>query len=532
MRRISLSLVALLTIVLTGCGAGQAANHAGGQEPTELRLAIGGEAADGFDPTLGWGRYGSPLFQSTLLRLDKDLNVVDDLATGYSVSEDGLTWRLTLRDDAVFSDGKPVTAEDVAYTFETAKKSPGLTSVEGLAAATATDPHTVVMTLEKPQSTFLYRLTSLGIVPKADHVPGYAQHPIGSGPYVFVQWDPGQQLIVQRNEKYYGAKPEFERLVFLFTDEDGTLAAARTGGVDMAGVSASLVTGDIDGMDLVSVPSIDNRGISFPYVPDEGRKTADGAPIGNAVTSDRAIRVAVNIAADREALVKGVLNGYGSAASGPVDGAPWYNPDSAISDDRPDEAKALLEKAGWIDADGDGIREKDGVTATFNLIYPAGDSLREGLALALADQVRPVGIDIKVSSATWEQIGMRQHVDAVMFGWGSHDPTEMYNIYNADLAGIESWNPGYYGNPVVQAHLEAAMADPDPLAANKDWQAAQLDAQGNGFTTSGDAAWAWLVNLDHTYYVNKCLDIGEPQTEPHGHGWPITAGIDSWKWRC
>lgn len=528
----ALALAAVLALVLTGCGVSAGGPQPTDQPPSELRLAIGGEPDDGFDPTLGWGQYGSPLFQSTLLRLDADLDVVNDLATGYEVSDDGLTWTITLREDAVFSDGTPVTAEDVAYTFKTAKKSPGLTSVEGMADAGAADEHTVVMTLEKPQSTFLYRLTSLGIVPKASHGPGYAQDPIGSGPYVFVQWDTGQQLIVQRNEKYYGKKPEFERLVFLFTGEDGTLAAARTGGVNMAGVSSTLVTGDIDGMKIISVPSIDNRGLSFPYVPDEGKKTADGAPIGNDVTSDRAIRLAVNISADRDSLVAGVLNGYGSPASGPVDGSPWYNPKSAIEGNRPDEAKSVLDTAGWVDRDGDGIREKDGVTAQFTLIYPAGDSLREGLALALADQIRPVGIDIKVSSATWEQIDVRQHADAVLFGWGSHDPTEMYNIYSADLAGVETWNPGYYSNPAVQKHLDAAMANPGPEAANEDWKAAQLDAQGNGFIGSADAAWAWLVNLDHTYYVDECLDIGAPGIEPHGHGWPITAGIEGWTWKC
>jgi peptide/nickel transport system substrate-binding protein len=62
---------------------------------------------------------------------------------------------------------------------------------------------------------------------------------------------------------------------------------------------------------------------------------------------------------------------------------------------------------------------------------------------------------------------------------------------------------------------------------------AQWDSdQQQGFTAKGDAAWAWLVNLDHTYFVNECLDIGQPQVEPHGHGWPITAGIADWTWTC
>nr|NLD41408.1 ABC transporter substrate-binding protein [Actinomycetales bacterium] len=180
-------------------GTGSDAN----QPPATLTLAIGGEPDDGFDPTLGWGRYGSPLFQSTLLRLDAELNVANELATGYEVSEDGLTWTVTIREDAVFSDGEPVTAEDVVYTFTTAAEQPGLTDVNALEGATAVDDHTVEITLSEPRSTFVYRLTSLGIVPEHAHGASYAQDPVGSGPFTMVQWDRGQQLIVERNEDYY-----------------------------------------------------------------------------------------------------------------------------------------------------------------------------------------------------------------------------------------------------------------------------------------------------------------------------------------
>lgn len=504
----------------------------GNEPPETLTLAIGGESEDGYDPTLGWGRYGSPLFQSTLLKLDADLNIVNDLATGYEVSEDGLTWTVTIRDDAVFSDGEPVTAEDVAYTFTTASQQPGLTDVSSLAEATALDETTVELVLDEPRSTFVYRLTSLGIVPEHAHGAGYAQDPIGSGPFTLVQWDRGQQMIVQRNEQYYGDLPEFERVVFLFTDEDGSLAAARTGSVQLAGVGSALATSEISGFTLTPVESIDNRGIAFPYVPDEGETDDDGNPIGNDVTSDRAIRQAINLAVDREQLVEGILNGFGSPATGPVDGAPWYEPASAIEDADPEAAIAILEEAGWTDSDGDGVRERDGVSAEFRLIYPSSDSVRQGLALAVGSQVAEVGIQMNVEGVTWEEIETHLHSDAIMLGWGSHDPTEMYNLHSSRYAGVEFWNTGFYSNDVVDANLEAALLAADEDEALAYWRAAQLDEDGNGFTASADAAWAWLVNLDHTYYVHECLDLGAIQTEPHGHGWPITAGILGWTWTC
>ncbi|NOL39479.1 ABC transporter substrate-binding protein [Kribbella sandramycini] len=520
-------------LVLAGCAAGvDSKSGSGGQTPKELRLAIGGESADGYDPTLGWGRYGSPLFQSTLLTRDPELNVVNDLATKHSVSANGLVWTVDLRADAKFSDGKPVTAEDVAYTFTAASKSGGLTDVTALAKAVAVDNDTVELQLKRPQSTFVNRLISLGIVPKHAHGKDYARKPIGSGPFTLVQWDQGQQLIVQRNENYYGTKPAFERIVFTFTGEDASLAAAKAGQVSMAAVPSSLAKTTVAGMKVVPVKSVDNRGIVFPYVADTGKKSADAGPIGNNVTSDKAVRQAINQAVDRQALVDGVLEGYGSPATGPVDGMPWYEPSSAIQGNDPAKAEELLETAGWKDSDGDGIRERAGVKAEFTLLYKADDTIRQGLALSVADMVKPIGVRITPKGVSWDVIDKRLHADAVLFGWGSHDPSEMYNLYSATQAGVEYWNPGYYTNPIVQKNLDAAMAATDQATATKFWKAAQRDAQGNGFGPAGDAAWAWLVNLQHTYFVSDCLDVGKPQIEPHGHGWPITAGITGWRWSC
>lgn len=522
---------------LAACGGTTSATGGGGTAdggaPTELRLAIGGESEEGYDPTLGWGRYGSPLFQSTLLTRDADLALRTDLATDYEVSEDGLTWTVDLRDDVTFTDGEPLTADDVAYTFTTAAEQGGLTDVTVLEEAVALDDDTVELRLERPQSTFVNRLVSLGIVPEHAHGEGYAQQPVGSGPFELVSWQQGQQLVVERNEDYYGEQPEFERVTFVFTDEDGSLAAARAGEVEMAAVPSALATQEVPGMRLEAIDSVDNRGVMFPTVPEGAVAASDGGEqVGNDVTADLAIRRAINTAVDRAALVDGVLEGFGSPASGPADAAPWGNPEAAVADADPRAAATMLEEAGWRDEDGDGVREKDGLRASFSLLYPADDSLRQGLALNVADMVAEAGIEVRAEGVSWEEIDQRLHTDAVLFGWGSHDPTEMYNLYHSSQAGVEYWNPGYFASDAVDAHLDAAMAATDEAAATRAWQAAQLDEQGEGFTASGDAAWAWLVNLQHTYYTDECLDLGETQTEPHGHGWPVTAGITGWSWTC
>ncbi|WP_419787124.1 ABC transporter substrate-binding protein [Pseudodesulfovibrio sp.] len=496
-----------------------------------LTLAVKGEPEDGYDPTLGWGRYGNPLFQSTLLRRDEQLNIVKDLATDYSLSDDGLIWDISIRDGVLFSDGTPLTAKDVAYTFNTAAKSGGKVDLINMDKAVAMSKNKVEIRLKKSDSTFINRLICLGIVPEAEHGPGYARKPIGSGPYRMVQWDEGQQMIAEVNPHYYGKKPYFKRLVFLFTDEDTSFAAAKAGKVDVVAVPQALAVQTIPGMTLHPVKSVDNRGLLFPTVPNTGKTTDQGAPIGNNVTADPAIRHAINVAIDRKALVSGILEGYGSPAFGPCDGLPWNNPENRFKDADPEAARKILADAGWKDTDGDGIVEKNGLKAEFTIIYPATRSIRQYLALACGDMLKPIGIHAIVEGKrSWDEIRHLMHSQAIVFGWGSHDPIEIYHLYSSHHAG-DGWNnSGYYKNPTVDAYLDKAIAAPSYQASLEYWKKAQWDGT-TGFCAKGDAPWAWMVNLDHTYFISDHLDVGISQVEPHGHGWPITANIDKWTWK-
>ncbi|WP_407946758.1 ABC transporter substrate-binding protein [Paenibacillus tarimensis] len=520
--------IAAVMALLSGC-SGQEGGTEAAERPDKLVIAVGSEPEGGFDPAAGWGLYGSPLFQSTLLKRDNDLKIVNDLATGWTVSGDGLTWTVEIRKDAVFSDGQPLTARDVKFTFETVRNSASIVDLTNLDQVVVKDEYTVSFRLKQPQSTFIARLITTGIIPEHAYDEQYAFRPIGSGPYVLKQWDRGQQIIVDANPDYYGQKPGFEQITFLFLGEDAAYAAARAGEVDLAYIPASLSGTKVPGMRLESVHSVDNRGIMFPYVP-SGDRTADGRPVGNDVTSDPAIRQAVNVAVDRQGLVDGILEGHGSPAYTASDGLPWWNEQTIIRDNEPERASSLLEDGGWRDADGDGIREKDGLKAEFVLLYPAGDVIRQSLALAAAEMVKKAGIHMIVEGKSWEDIEQGMHESAVLFGWGSHDPLEMYNLYSSSFMGVEYYNPGYYSNPEVDRWLNKAMHALTEEEALAYWKNAQWDGQ-NGLSAAGDAPWAWLVNIDHLYLVREGLDIGRQRIQPHGHGWPITDNISEWHWK-
>ncbi len=525
-RFFTLLLVLVLFVVMTGCT--QAPKESATKAKDELVVAVGSEPEAGFDPTTGWGRYGSPLFQSTLFKYDDKMSIVNDLATGYELSTDGTVWTVNIRKDAKFTDGKPLTAADIQYTYETAAKSGSAIDLSNMKSVEALNDSTVKFTLKEPQSTFIQMMLATGIVPKHAHGKDYSQKPMGSGPYKLIQWDKGQQLIVEANPDYYGMKPYFKKLTFLFLSEDAAFAAAKAGKVDVSYIPAAFSKQQVPGMRLETVHSVDNRGIVFPYVK-SGGKTKDGVPIGNDVTADIAIRKAINTAIDRKALVKGVLEGHGTPAFTVNDGLPWYNPESVVPDADPEAAKKLLADAGWKDTNGDGILEKGSLKAEFSLLYPSDDVTRQSLAITVADMMKSIGINIKVDGKSWDEIKKLMHSSAIMLGWGSNDPMEMYNVYSSKYGGVEYYNPGFYSNPTVDGYMNKALRATNTKDAMEFWKKAQWDGT-TGLSAKGDAPWAWLVNIDHLYLVKDNLDIGKQRIHPHGHGWPVTDNIEEWKW--
>ncbi|WP_019636412.1 ABC transporter substrate-binding protein [Paenibacillus fonticola] len=529
------ALVAFISIfTLAGCNSSRPDSADVGRsvasevKKDELVLAFGSEPETGFDPTTGWGRYGSPLFQSTLLKRDDKLNIRNDLATNYEVSPDGNVWTVKVRDDVKFSDGQPLTAADVVFTFETAAGNGSVVDLNRVRKVEALDDYTVRFTLQEPQSTFVNTLIGTGIIPKHAYGKDYAEHPIGSGPYQLVQWDKGQQLIVQANPQYYDRQPYFKKITFLFLSEDASFAAAQAGIVDLAYIPAAFSHQKVTGMRIESLKTVDNRGIVFPYVK-SGGVTKDGLPIGNDVTADPAIRHAINIAVDRHALVDGVLEGHGTPAYTSVDGLPWWNPETVIEDGNLEGAKRLLDEAGWIDTDGDGVREKGALKAEFTLYYLASDSIRQSLAISVADMMKPLGLNVKLAGGSWDIISKSMYSNPVIMGWGSHDPHEMYNLYSSETAGIDYYNTGYYSNKTVDGYLEQALHAKTEEEAIEFWKKAQWD-ETTGLSVKGDAAWAWLVNINHLYLVKDGLDIGDQRIHVHGHGWPATDNIVDWKW--
>lgn len=521
----------LVLSLMAGCGGSSSesrSNTSENRSSVMIAMDPNSEPVAGFDPAFGWGageHVHEPLIQSTLTVTNADLTIDYDLATDYSVSEGGLLWTVHIRDDVKFTDGEPLTARDVAFTYNTVKEASSVNDFTMLDHAEALDDTTVVFHMTRPFSIWPYTMAVVGIVPEhAYDSASYGSNPIGSGRYILKQWDKGQQVILDANPDYYGEQPNMQRVTIVFMEEDAAFLAAQAGEVDLAYTSATYSDQTVEGYSLASYESVDNRGFNLPAVPEQ--TTESGETIGNDFTADVQVRRAINIGVDREEMIDHVLNGYGSPAYSVCDQMPWYNSASEVTYD-PEKAKSLLDEAGWKTGE-DGIREKDGVKAELNLLYATGDSVRQALAADFAEQLKELGISCTLEGVGWDTAYDRAQSDPLIWGWGAHTPMELYNIYHTiGDTGLAQYSP--YSNSTVDAYMDQALASSDLEVSYDLWQKAQWDGT-TGVTQDGDIPWVWLVNIDHLYWVADGLQVAEQKIHPHGHGWSILNNVDQWSW--
>ena len=373
--------------------------------------------------------------------------------------------------------------------------------------------------MEKPFNALLYTLAVVGIVPEHAYGDTYGDNPIGSGRYLLEQWDKGQQVILKANPDYYGEAPKIERVVVVCREEDASLAAAQSGQVDVAYTSATFADKQPSGYDLLNCASVDSRGISLPTIPAGGSKTDEKgeAAAGNDVTCDLAIRQAINYGVDRDKMIENVLNGYGTVAYSVGDGMPWSSPDMKFATDQ-ELAKNLLDDGGWA-AGSDGVREKNGTRAAFNLYYSAGDTVRQGIAEEFSNQMKDLGIEVSIKGASGTRTSFTRPGGVGLGHQCAHRDVQ----------------------PVLQGHGQRRLRTPRPTpTSTRRWR-----NQGGGLVrpvaegpvgrhdrhrAAGRRAVGVVREHRPLYFAKENLKVAEQKPHPHGHGWSLVNNVDQWSW--
>ena len=527
---IGIVVVIIIAIIAGAVLMGGSSTQRADDELVVAAYSHGGEPEAGFDPILGWNYLAEPLIQSTLLKMTPNMTYSNDLATSWEANDDFTEYTVKIRDDVKFTDDTPLTAEDVAFTYNEAATSGAsdldFTSLENV---TAKDDTTVVFELNRPDSTFVDKFAYLGIVPSDSYNnESYGSNPVGSGPYKFVQWDKGQQVILEKNTNYYGKQPEFNKLTILFEQNDAAFNSAKNHEVDVAAVPLAYANETVDGYDMKLLDTIDVRGLSLPVVPNTGETSEDGNALGNNITADKSIREALNYGINRTAIAEGALNGFGYPNyDGIAHQLPWANEEvNEIQDGDIEKAKEILKSGGWEDTDGDGIVEKDGQKASINVYYSSDASERQAIAVTIAEQAKEFGIEVNATGSNWDEMDAIKNTDPIVWGFGSTDPSTIMSEYYGDYAGVGYSNPALVNNSAVNTHIDNAMKM-DRESSYSEWSDVSWDGS-NGISPLGDAAWLWAGEIKYGYFVDDSLDISEDTALLQPHGGDIFSNIYDW----
>lgn len=525
-RGVCLALVAGL-VVLAGCSAPTDTGTAGGGETGDGRsIVIGaGSEQESLNPILGYAPDGASRIFDGLVAWDADLKLVPALAESVpTVSADGLTWTATLRPGVTFSDGRPLTAADVVFTYSSVVDpkvdSTIASNYDALAGVTAPDDRTAVFTLKYPYAPFGQRLT-LGVVPKAAfdgvdiNTAPFNSAPIGTGPYTVAEYRQGDRIVLKANETYWGGAPAIKTVTMVFvTDDNARATRMASGEFDLTVLPPKLAKtyADRAGFRVVQSQSADYRGL--------------GIPSELPFTSDSTVRLAINTGINRQAMIDTILGGAGKPAATPISPylSNWYDPAATFAYD-PARAGRLLDQAGWV-VGPDGQRARNGQQAQLPILYPSADSLRKEFALATASDLAKLGIDAPVEGTTFEIMLARQKETAGIWGGGDpYDPdSAAYTLLNSSYIGQQGYvNMTLYRNADVDAALDAGRRTIDPTARK-----AAYDAFQTAYVA--DPGWAFLAFLDHTYVMKDRWDGLSPQIEPHDHGLLHAAWWNLEKW--
>jgi peptide/nickel transport system substrate-binding protein len=369
------------------------------------------------------------------------------LAESMQTSPDGLEITVRLKENIWFSDGVPVTADDIIFTYETIM-DPGVDAADlrgyyaNIRNVVKIDDRTVKFVMTEVYWKTVESIGVFEVFPK--HIYQYKDpsefnnrrsDPVGSGPYVFEKWDVGQQLVLRKNENYWGTKPAIDKLVFKFiTNDTAAYQALRSHNLDTFDPSAEQFA------EVSEDQGFKKEFYVLSYWESSGGYSFIGWNQAREYFKDKVVRLGLTSAFDRESVAKHIYKGYAEVVSGPFyiygkqndpDIKPWlYDPD---------KARELLDEAGWVDTNKNGIRDKDGVELKFRLSYGSGSTTSEQVIKAFKDDAAKVGIEIVPDPIEWSIFVNNlnnRNFDAVMLRWGGTIEGDPYQIFHSSqIAG-------------------------------------------------------------------------------------------------
>ena len=403
----------------------------------------------------------SGLVFNGLVKYDKDVNIVGDLAESWELSKDGLVITFHLRKAIKWHDGYPFTARDVLYTYQVTidPKTPTAYSGDFLKVkkAEVLDDYTFRVTYDKP---FAPALMSWGTTILPRHLlegkdittSPLARHPIGTGPYVFKEWVPGQKIVLISNPDYFEGRPYIDGFIMRIIPDTATMfLELRANGIDRMNLTPLQYTRQTEN-NLFRKNFNKYKYLSFSY-------TYLGYNLKNPLFADKRVRQAIAYAINKDEIIEGILLGLGKEATGPYKPGTWvYNSNVKAYPYSPQKAKELLAAAGWKDADGDGILDKDGQPFVFEIITNQGNETRAKCAEIIQRRLSEIGIKVKIRVLEWaafvNDFINKRRFDATILGWTIPLDPDIYDVWHSSKTGPQELNFISYKNDEVDRLIE------------------------------------------------------------------------------
>jgi len=457
-------------------------------EPGTVIVALD-EGPQNLDPRIGIDASSERLCQllfSSLLKKTRDYTVEPDLALRWDIPNP-TTYIFHLRDDAVFHDGRKVTARDVVYTFRSLMDGSIRTTKSGtyrlIESVEAPDERTVVFKLKEPFGPFLWNLTrgAIGIVPEGSP-PNVASQPIGSGEFKFVRHVADGEVVLQRNDAYYGNKPKISTVTFKIVPEAIVRALElRKGSVDIALNALPPDTVEVlkksESLRVMQAP-----GTTYQYV---------AFNLRDPLFSDVRVRKAFAHAIDREKIIRYLLRDQARPATGVVPIGNWsYAEHVSTYPYDPKRARDLLLEAG-----------KAGLSFTYRT---STDETGRLLATVFQQQLKEVGIQMTIQSnepATFSADIEKGNFQAYSRRWigGNNDPDIFNLIFHSTMMPPNGANRGFYANPEVDRLIDFARRETDMEKRRLAYQQIQQ-------ILSDDLPYVSLFYLDNVVVYNKRVE--------------------------
>lgn len=430
-------------------------------EPSGLISMIAGEAAA--------ASITANIFNA-LLKYNADLDIEGELAESWQVSNNKKTITFTLKPNLQWADGQPLTSEDVLFTWQLVvdenTRSPYASDYQLIDKAEAPDPLTFKITYKQAYAPALNSWASLHILPKHllkdqdIRTTTFARKPVGSHYYQLDQWNHGENIRLSRNPKSVLGPAKIEQLVSrMIPDKSAQFLELMADNIDSMGLDPIKYSRIIPARPALKkkLNLYKELGNSYSYL---------GFNLKHKPFDDVRVRKAINYAIDKQEIIDGVYLGLGINIASPYKpGTRWSNPKLTPHPYDPNKARTLLKEAGFEDADGDGILERNGKPFAFEIITNQNKE-REKSAVIIQRRLKQVGIDVKIRALEWASFISRfintGDFDVVILGWGLGLDPDQYNIWHSSQQAPGQFNFVGYANPTVDKLLEQGRVEFDP----------------------------------------------------------------------